>query len=274
MELQGLGSPTAVRALKEVIKASNPPVVGLFESKSDCNCCELIRVKLGFDCCFAVPACGRSGGLVLLWNNSTDVSVVSYSDFHIDFILKYKVYVHITLFYGHPRTSLRYKSWRLLRKLRELIRLPWCVIGDFNEICNFSETTSRNLSRCVNMELFRNVLLDCGLMDLGYKGSKFTFSNRRQGLAEVECRLDRAVGDDLWIDLFPNACIEHLVSHHSDHCPLLLKLDGNNEDHDKRFRFESMWTRDASLADTVNSAWNSNADFAPMADKLADLSHQ
>ncbi|KAL9685584.1 hypothetical protein QQ045_023035 [Rhodiola kirilowii] len=78
---RGLGSSSAVRALQELIRVYRPLVVGIVESKSSSSRCEVVRVKLGFDCCFAVPARGRSGGLALFWNNMSDVSVVSYSGY-------------------------------------------------------------------------------------------------------------------------------------------------------------------------------------------------
>ncbi|CAM8926948.1 unnamed protein product [Rhodiola kirilowii] len=268
---RGIGSSSAVRALKEVICSSRPLVVGLIETKCGNRRCEAVRISLGFDCCFVVPARGRAGGLALFWNNSTSVDVVSYSGYHIDFMLRHKGSVHITLFYGNPKMSLRYKSWDLIRKLRGLISAPWCVIGDFNEICKFSETTSSNPSRRIYMEQFRQVLLDCRLMDLGYKGSKFTYSNKRQGLNETQCRLDRAVGNDLWIDSYPNTIIHHLVSHHSDHCPLLLSMDGIPRLQENRFKFESMWMRDVSFEETINKNWYTNGCIS---DKLSHLSHQ
>ncbi|CAM8943394.1 unnamed protein product [Rhodiola kirilowii] len=265
---RGIGSSSAVRALKEIISSSCPLVVGLIETKCGSRRCEIVRVKLGFDCCFVVPARGRSGGLALFWNNSTSVEVVSYSGFHIDFLLRHNGSVHISLFYGSPKASLRYKSWDLIRKMRRLISGPWCVIGDFNEICRSSETTSSNRYRSVYMEQFRQVLLDCGLMDLGYQGSKFTYSNKRQGLDEVQCRLDRAVGDELWLDRYPNTVIQHLVSHRSDHCPLILSLDGVTRTQVKPFKFEAMWMRDTSFADTVNKNWRPTGN---MSDKLSFL---
>ncbi|KAL9680101.1 hypothetical protein QQ045_017978 [Rhodiola kirilowii] len=111
----------------------------------------------------------------------------------------------------------------------------------------------------------------CGLMDLGYKGSKFTYSNKRQGRDETQCRLDRVVGDNLWIDRFPNTIIQHLISHRSDHCPLLLSLDRINRAQEKPFRFESMWMRDTSFANTVNKNRISNGN---MSDKLLHLTQQ
>ncbi|CAM8880508.1 unnamed protein product [Rhodiola kirilowii] len=266
---RGLGYSSAVRALKEVISSSCPLVVGIIETKCGSRRCEDVRIQLGFDCYFVVPACGRSGGLALFWNNITDVDVVSYSGFHIDFRLSHKGFVHITLFYGNHKASLRYKSWDLMRKLRRLIRSPWCLLGDLNEICGFSESTSSNLSRRANMEQFRQALLDCGLMDLGYKGSKFTYSNKRLGRDEVRCRLDRAVGDELWVDRYPNMTVQHLTSHHSDHSPLFLNLDGVINVQEKPFKFESMWMRDASITDTINRNWNPNGRIS---EKLSHLS--
>ena len=41
---------------------------------------------------------------------------------------------HLSGFYGHPKTSQRVESWRLLNSLRDSSHLPWLMIGDFNEI--------------------------------------------------------------------------------------------------------------------------------------------
>ncbi|CAM8931881.1 unnamed protein product [Rhodiola kirilowii] len=266
---RGLGSSSAVRALKEVICSSRPLVVGIIETKCGSRRCEAVRIQLGFDCCFVVPARGRFGGLALFWNNTTDVDVVSYSGSHIDFRLKHKSVVHITLFYSSPKASLRHKSWELIRKLRRLNCLPWCVIGDFNEICRFSESTSNNLSRQSYMDQFRQLLLGCGLTDLGYKGAKYTYTNKRKGRDEIKCRLDRAVGDDLWAERYPNSIVQHLSSHRSDHCPLLLLMEGNNSVQERPFRFESMWTKDANFTDTVSKNWNCTGNLS---DKLSHLS--
>lgn len=44
-----------------------------------------------------------------------------------------------------------------------------------------------------HMRDFREVLSDCNLLDLGWKGCPFTFSNKRKGDTEARARLDRAV---------------------------------------------------------------------------------
>ena len=45
------------------------------------------------------------------------------------------------------------------------------------------------------MKEFREVLDECGLMDLGFRGEKFTWKGKRSGGLVLE-RLDRAVANN------------------------------------------------------------------------------
>ena len=62
------------------------------------------------------------------------------------------------------------------------------------------------------MAVFRDVLADCGLTDLGFVGLPFTYDNGRDGNANVKVWLDRAVDDSNWRDMFSTATLHHLVS--------------------------------------------------------------
>ncbi|KAL9674569.1 hypothetical protein QQ045_030841 [Rhodiola kirilowii] len=85
---QGLGGPRADRALKEVLKSSQPQILGLIETKLR-NCrWDLLRSQLGFRCCFAVEREGMSGGLALLWKKDSCVDIQSYSKHHLDAIIR------------------------------------------------------------------------------------------------------------------------------------------------------------------------------------------
>ncbi|CAN6223792.1 unnamed protein product [Urochloa humidicola] len=107
------------------------------------------------------------------------------------------------------------------------------------------------------MAIFRDCLGDCDLMDLGFVGLPFTSDNGRSGEANVKVRLDRAVADTGWRDMFPEATLHHLVSSRSDHCPLFLEIRKESwERHKPRiFRYEIMWERLESLAIEVKEAW-------------------
>jgi exonuclease III len=106
------------------------------------------------------------------------------------------------------------------------------------------------------MSLFREALIDCGLEDIGFVGVPFTYNNGREGVANVKVRMDRAVADSNWRDLFADATLRHLVSPRSDHCPLLLEI--RKEAWPSRgpriFRYEIMWERLESLAQEIKEA--------------------
>lgn len=93
------------------------------------------------------------------------------------------------------------------------------------------------------MSNFRDALYDCNLVYLGFTGLPFTYDNGRGGEANVKVRLDRAVADTGWRDLFGDAVLHHLVSSRSDHCPLLLEIKKESWERHKIhiFRYEIMW---------------------------------
>ncbi|CAM8983245.1 unnamed protein product [Rhodiola kirilowii] len=255
---RGLGTSSAIRALKDVVKTSRPLIVGLLETKANKRRCEEVRVQVGFRYCFSVSSRGKAGGMALMWQDEIEVDIVNYSFYHIDFIVQSSTPFRATLFYGHPRSSLRYRSWDLLRRLRTLSTLPWCVLGDFNEVLQESEMSSDCAYRRRFIQQFRDVLLDCHLSDIGFVGPKFTFSNRRMGQFETKCRLDRVVADRRWRELFPHASVKHIVTFHSDHSPIIVNWCGSSVRGSKLFRFENMWMRDPNLKDVIRESWSEN----------------
>lgn len=130
-------------------------------------------------------------------------------------------------------------------------------MGDFNEaMWGFEHFSARERPER-QMMLLREVLRDCGLVDLGFVGAPFTYDNGREGEANVKVRIDRAVADSSWRDLFADATLWHLVSPRSDHCPLLLEIRRETWDrHRPRiFCYEIMWERLDSLAQEIKEAW-------------------
>lgn len=64
----------------------------------------------------------------------------------------------------------------------------------------------------------------CGMLDLGFSGPKYTWTNKR-GLSDlIQFRLDRCWDNTSWKSLFQEANVTHLARVNSDHCPLLLNL--------------------------------------------------
>lgn len=71
---------------------------------------------------------------------------------------------------------------------------------------------------------FIAVIEACGLLNLGFSGQKYTWSNKRGIHHRIWKRLDRALVNDSWLEKMPQTTITHLSSIGSDHCPLLLEM--------------------------------------------------
>ena len=87
-------------------------------------------------------------GLALLWKSRVDVWVDSFSKYHIDSIVHggLENTWRLTRFYGEPDTGCRNDGWNVLRMLISKLKLPWCVLGDFNELLEVQEKRCGSLS--------------------------------------------------------------------------------------------------------------------------------
>ncbi|XP_073363317.1 uncharacterized protein [Aegilops tauschii subsp. strangulata] len=144
-----------------------------------------------------------------------------------------------------------------MQNLKVQSDLPWCVIGDFNEALWSFEHMSATPRSEPQMQAFRDVLETCNLVDLGFQGLPFTYDNKQRRNRNVKVRLDRAVADNNWRNLFSAAKVVHQVSPCSDHLPILLKCVADEEKvyRPSVRRYEIFWERDASLQERIANSW-------------------
>jgi hypothetical protein len=93
-------------------------------------------------------------------------------------------------------------------------------VGDFNEIIEQSEKDGAGLRMESQMDGFRTTLEDCHLGDIGYHGSRFTWSNHRTDATFTKERLDRAVANREWCSLLPEFMVNILAARTSNHTPI------------------------------------------------------
>ena len=83
------------------------------------------------------------------------------------------------------------------------------------------------------------------LLDLGYTGNSFTWENRRDDDILIQERLDRAIGNYEWLQLFPDSIVTHEPKIGSDHSPLLISLAPHETTRAPRiFRFNAAWAKE------------------------------
>lgn len=84
------------------------------------------------------------------------------------------------------------------------------------------------------MAKFREALTISNLYDLGYRGIKYTLSNKhRDGTFRKE-RLDRAVANSLWFGTFMDYWLEGMVARRLDHKPIHCGLVISAQKQEKR----------------------------------------
>lgn len=88
--------------------------------------------------------------------------------------------------------------WDEIRDLAQMERLPWLCIGDFNQVVSIEDKLGGNLP-CHNlMAAFHGMLCDCSLVDLEFKGPKFTWRNNRSNGNFIMERIDMAFANAEW----------------------------------------------------------------------------
>ena len=79
---------------------------------------------------------GKSGGLAVMWKKGINIELHNYSRYHIDVevVESDGFRWRFTGVYGEPARDRKWKTWKLMRILRQQLNLPWLCTGDFNEI--------------------------------------------------------------------------------------------------------------------------------------------
>ncbi|XP_059292492.1 uncharacterized protein LOC132045941 [Lycium ferocissimum] len=127
--------------------------------------------------------------------------------------------------------------------------------GDFNLILKADEKLGGlpvHLSKTGDFGHFVN---NCGLMELKFSGSRYTWWN---GRTEEDCifkRLDRVFGNQEFMDLFPSFDVSHLIRHGSDHAPLHVVCDSQEEVVVKPFKFLNFWSQHPKFLELVQDNW-------------------
>ena len=162
--------------------------------------------------------------------------------------------------YASPRCAERKILWKNLMCVAELHNLPWVLAGDFNEpLLSDDKFGGRSVS--VNRSLlFKECLDRCNMMDIGFAGPHFTWTNRREVQSLIQKRIDRYFANPSWCVIYLDARVTHLTRCHSDHCPVLLEMQPRAQYGKIRpFRFQTNWLLDPSFFPIVHQAWERNS---------------
>jgi len=99
-----------------------------------------------------------------------------------------------------------------LRNLANNTSLPWCILGDFNDILDAREKRGGATRPRWLINGFRQAVSDAGLTEVYMKSYPYTWFKSLGTPRAVEVKLDRALANAEWFRMFPNATIDNLVA--------------------------------------------------------------
>ncbi|KAL8135230.1 hypothetical protein AgCh_010047 [Apium graveolens] len=112
-----------------------------------------------------------SGGLALWWTDAVDV--------------------------------LRRSFWRNIGQIIGSIDAPAIVIGDFNLIGEIADKMGGNQHISKSIEELQTFISNANLLEVPFKGVKYTWSNNREEAHHIRERIDCALVNADWMDLYP-----------------------------------------------------------------------
>ena len=130
---------------------------------------------------------------------------------------------YLTSYYGYPKGGRRRVVWDFLRQLSSHIVGLWCILRDFNNILDGYEKRGSNRRPNWLVNGFRQAVVDSSLSDVPVEGYPFTWFKSLGTPRAVKERLDHALANQSWFNMYPDATLEHLVAPTLDHCPIILK---------------------------------------------------
>jgi hypothetical protein len=206
----------------------------------------------------------------MLWSKNVNLNIIGYNNNMID------CYIvcdndsnnwRATGIYGFPNQNNKHLTCDLISRLSQTNdNDQWLLFGDFNMIFDSYEKQGGRDTNYNIINLAQNTLNDCNLVDLGYHGDMFTWTNNQIDNSHIKERLDRYCATTTWINRFPRFTNYHLMNYCSDHNPILLVFGTNNDFRDDKKtknqlkRFENIWTQDPDCLQIIKSAWEEGED--------------
>ncbi|KAL8151216.1 LOW QUALITY PROTEIN: hypothetical protein V2J09_021024 [Rumex salicifolius] len=245
--------PKFRRLIRYLVKRYDTNFLAFFETHAAGSIADRICPKL-----VRVDAQGRNGEVWFLWRNSSSVvAIVNFSNQFIHASVDFREgLVHLFAVYAASSLVRRRDLWDELENIMSGISEPLFIGGDFNTIAGFDERMGSNGRLSPDSLEFGDWTNKLSLVDLGFKGQRYTWFRGRDPVTRVAKRLDRvlccAQGRLRWQE----ASVTHALFMSSDHAALHFQLSLSHRCNADRwpFQFKAAWLRHEAL---LSASWNS-----------------
>ncbi|KAK9689451.1 hypothetical protein RND81_09G059800 [Saponaria officinalis] len=195
-----------------------------------------IRKTISYNGHCRVDATGFSGGIWLYWRPEivNVVPVYEHSQFiTVEVSRTGGVPWFFTAVYASPDPTNRRELWSELENFAHTNGCPWILARDFNETRSLSKRHGE------------------------FAGLSHTWARGNSPETRQSTRLDRALCNTELGSYYDNASVRHLPAFQSDHCPLLIALNGFTplSSVQKPFRFQAAWMTHELFSTFIEENW-------------------
>ncbi|KAL9670621.1 hypothetical protein QQ045_008175 [Rhodiola kirilowii] len=186
------------------------------------------------------------------WRDGVQVSLLESSAHHLTVMVEgpNSIKLICSFVYASLTRFARSLLWSTLLDKAPQYTGPWLVTGDFNVISSWVENKGGARGDLGAMFDFNDFQVQARLSDAGYTGTKYTWSNNRQGSAEIWLRLINGAA----LATLPDLKVHHLARVASDHCPLLISI-GSSTRRPVGFKYLRAWHAHTCFLDVVRENW-------------------
>ena len=256
----GLRKPQAVPEIKFLIKSQKLDILSLLETLVDDANSKKILPSLGFDDYTYVSPLNHLGGIAALWNNDKiHVSVLSKDTRSINLPV-FDTYLQknslISYIYGPAQKWEKQQFWTQLHALNSMIDIPWCIIGDLNEIALPEDKIGGSLLLTNRFQYLPPLITAMNGQSIESLGTPFTWKRKTHTHLIYE-RLDRAIARCNWLDLYQEARVLHGCFSCSDHCPITVSTTFPPfKQKAFPFRYQNYWSTFQPVTSAITKSWN------------------
>nr|XP_027088507.1 uncharacterized protein LOC113709854 [Coffea arabica] len=245
--IRGASRKDSLRYLHKICKANKIRILVLLEPLSDTPQLEVVRRFLGFD----RAAVALNNKVWVFWNDELSLCFREMAEqlLHLGISFPSGCSIQLSTVYARCSRVGRRDLWAAMEELAGSVRGPWLLAGDFNVITTAEERAGGSPANARNIEEFNAAIGTCGLAEVPFDGSLFTWTNGR-----VWQRLDRALMNRDWAEGYDLSHVSHLSRGRSDHAPLVITAN-NGRKGKSSFKFLNVWQRHSGFMEVVRQGW-------------------
>ena len=179
---RGALNPTFYDVVNDLIRMHSLVIMIFVETKVSGERARRISKNLNLDGAIFSNSIGLTGGLWVLWNFAqVKISELASTEeeVHVVVTSTAKPPWLLSTIYASPQFAERHLFWENLEYVASLHSVSWVIAGDFNEVLMGDDKfggSSINIDRALR---FQECMDICRMINIGFSGPRFTWSNRR-----------------------------------------------------------------------------------------------